>query len=242
MKLKRILKENTIEKDAKLTREQKRQIMASVSKFNEYGGSIYRKKSMAEVVKAIKELAENASNLALQEAGDWFDSVSVKKDVKEINNSVGLFEKTMKEMNTLQQRLESVFEDIGGKLGKYYEINEGVDNIDDEEAAKDFDDLKDKDIDNDGETDEEDEYLHKKLGTVAKKTEGVKLGSLVKEGFATWRMSFAKMNLDGVQLDPKKVYTVKARSTVEAIKKASKAAGLSGNSWMATQTHKLEKV
>ena len=71
---------------------------------------------------------------------------------------------------------------------------------------------------------------------------GVKLGSLVKEGFATWRMSFAKMNLDGVQLDPKKVYTVKARSTVEAIKKASKAAGLSGNSWMATQTHKLEKV
>ena len=144
MKLKRILKENTIEKDAKLTREQKRQIMASVSKFNEYGGSIYRKKSMAEVVKAIKELAENASNLALQEAGDWFDSVSVKKDVKEINNSVGLFEKTMKEMNTLQQRLESVFEDIGGKLGKYYEINEGVDNIDDEEAAKDFDDLKDK--------------------------------------------------------------------------------------------------
>ena len=89
MKLKRILKENTIEKDAKLTREQKRQIMASVSKFNEYGGSIYRKKSMAEVVKAIKELAENASNLALQEAGDWFDSVSVKKDVKEINNSVG---------------------------------------------------------------------------------------------------------------------------------------------------------
>ena len=55
-------------------------------------------------------------------------------------------------------------------------------------------------------------------------------------------MSFAKMNLDGVQLDPKKVYTVKARSTVEAIKKASKAAGLSGNSWMATQTHKLEKV
>ena len=62
------------------------------------------------------------------------------------------------------------------------------------------------------------------------------------EGFATWKMQFAPMNLSGVKLDPKKTYTVKARSTVEAIKKASKMAGLSGDSWMATQTHKLIKV
>lgn len=115
-------------------------------------------------------------------------------------------------------------------------INEKVDNIDDKEAATKFDDLKDKDIDNDGDSDESDEYLHKKLGTVAQKTEGA-----IKEGFATWRMSFADMNLSGVELRKEKVYTVKARSTVEAIKKAAKMAGV-GNSWMATQTHKLEKI
>jgi len=62
------------------------------------------------------------------------------------------------------------------------------------------------------------------------------------EGFATWEMSFAPMILSGVKLDPKKKYKVKARSTVEAIKKASKMAGLSGNDWMATQTHKLIKI
>ena len=62
------------------------------------------------------------------------------------------------------------------------------------------------------------------------------------EGFATWKMQFAPMKLSGVDLDPKKTYTVKARSTVEAIKKASKMAGLSGDSWMATQTHKLVKI
>ena len=49
-------------------------------------------------------------------------------------------------------------------------LSEKVDNIDDKEAATKFDDLKDKDIDNDGDTDDSDEYLHKKLGTVAKKT------------------------------------------------------------------------
>ena len=50
------------------------------------------------------------------------------------------------------------------------------------------------------------------------------------------------MSLGGVDLDPKKKYKVKARSTVEAIKKASKMAGLSGDHWMATQTHKLTKI
>ena len=49
------------------------------------------------------------------------------------------------------------------------------------------------------------------------------------------------MTLSGVQLKKEKVYTVKARSTVEAIKKAAKMAGV-GKDWLATQTHKLEKV
>ena len=119
---------------------------------------------------------------------------------------------------------------------KQERINEKVDHIDDKDPSTTFDDLKDNDIDNDGDTDDSDEYLHKKLGTVAKKTEAV-----VNEGFATWRMQFAPMKLSGVDLDPKKVYTVKARSTVEAIKKAAKMAGV-GNSWMATQRHKLVKV
>ena len=242
MKLRKLVKENEEAQAQKLTREQKKDIIAAVSKFNEYGKSVYRESDIRELVETLKELSNNASQLAVNEAGDWFDSISVKRDMKEVNSAVETFSKTANEISTLQQRLESVFEDIGHKLGKYYEIAEAVDHIDDKEADTKFDDLKDKDIDNDGDTDDSDKYLHHKLGTTAKKTEGIKLESLVKEGFATWKMQFAKMNLDGVQLDPKKVYTVKARSTVEAIKKASKAAGLSGNSWMATQTHKLEKV
>jgi len=62
------------------------------------------------------------------------------------------------------------------------------------------------------------------------------------EAFATWKMQFAPMTLSGVTLDPKKTFTVKARSTVEAIKKASKMAGITGDGWMSTQTHKLVKV
>ena len=242
MKLRKMLKENEEAQAQKLTREQKKDIISAVAKFNEYGKSVYRESDIRELIETLKELSTNASNLAVNEAGDWFDAISVKRDMKEVNTAVDTFAKTANEISQLQQRLESVFEDIGHKLGKYYEIAEAVDHIDDKEADTKFDDLKDKDIDNDGDTDDSDEYLHHKLGTTAKKTEGIKLESLINEGFATWKMQFAPMHLSGVKLDPKKVYTVKARSTVEAIKKASKMAGLSGNDWMATQTHKLEKV
>ena len=48
---------------------------------------------------------------------------------------------------------------------------EAVDHIDDKEAAQDYDELKDKDLDNDGDHDESDKYLHKRQGKVAKVTE-----------------------------------------------------------------------
>jgi len=47
-------------------------------------------------------------------------------------------------------------------------LEEGLDNIDDKEAKMKFKDLKDKDIDNDGDVDDSDSYLHNKLGNVAK--------------------------------------------------------------------------
>jgi len=49
---------------------------------------------------------------------------------------------------------------------------EAVDHVDDEEAATDYSDLEDRDLDNDGDTGTaEDKYLHKRQGQVAKVTE-----------------------------------------------------------------------
>ena len=48
---------------------------------------------------------------------------------------------------------------------------EAVDNIDDKEAKSKFKDLDDKDIDNDGDVDNSDKYLHHKLSVVNKKAD-----------------------------------------------------------------------
>jgi hypothetical protein len=50
-------------------------------------------------------------------------------------------------------------------------IMEKVDRVSDKEAELNFDELEDQDLDNDGDSDGSDEYLHKKLGMVAKMDE-----------------------------------------------------------------------
>ncbi len=50
-------------------------------------------------------------------------------------------------------------------------LREGVDNVSDKEAESGWDELEDKDLDNDGDTDKSDSYLYKRQGTVAKMDE-----------------------------------------------------------------------
>ena len=172
MKLKKVLQENS--RDAfnrSLTREQKREIMDSVSRFNDFGSKIYKTNEIAEMVEAIRNMTKGASQLALQETDDWFDGVTVKRDMKEVAKSTQLFEKAAKELSTLQQRLESVFEDIGHKLGKYYDISEAMDPVGKEDG----------DIDNDGDEDESDEYLAKKRAAISQavKSESLKMTDII---------------------------------------------------------------
>ncbi len=226
---------NESEEKRPLSLEVKKHVLEIVSTYNKYQESMDRKSDIAEIAETLGGITEAARTLAIDEAGDWFDSVSVKRDMKEVKSAVGVFEKTVKEISALQQRLESVFEDMGHKFGRYYSINEKLDAVGKEDG----------DIDNDGDEDKSDEYLAKKRAAISKamKEELFLEGKgRINEAFATWEMQFAPMKLSGVDLDPNKKYKVKARSTVEAIKKAAKMAGLKGDSWMATQTHKLVKV
>jgi hypothetical protein len=43
-----------------------------------------------------------------------------------MNEAMKIFEKTAGEMNGLQQRLESAYEDMGTVLNRYYKINEAL--------------------------------------------------------------------------------------------------------------------
>jgi len=123
IRMKPILSESKQEENyKKLNGKQRKLVVDAVNKFNQFEQHIYRQKDVRDIVEAIKTIGDFAGRLALDETDDWFDGVTVKKDVKEINDSVKLFEKTAKEVGTLQHRLEAMYENIGGRLSRYYEI------------------------------------------------------------------------------------------------------------------------
>ena len=105
-----------------LTPEEKKQYVEAISRFNEYGRSIYRKDELKKTFSEIKKIVEFASKNIVDESGDWFDKVTLSRHSKKLGESLKLFEKTSQEMTQLQQRLEALYEEMGETLGKYYEI------------------------------------------------------------------------------------------------------------------------
>jgi hypothetical protein len=69
----------------------------------------------------------------------------------------------------------------------------------------------------------------------------INLEPTITEGFSTWEIRFTPMTINGVKLD-KKPIRVKARNTVEAIRKAYYAKGGSGKDWVATETDLVKKL
>jgi hypothetical protein len=113
------------EEEKGMTNEEKREFLKAVSEYKKFGESIYRSGNLAEVYESIKGIVETAHKVTLEETGDWFDKVTVNRHMKSMNESFKVFSNTIKEVNTLQQRLESCYDEMGEVLGKYYEIKEG---------------------------------------------------------------------------------------------------------------------
>jgi hypothetical protein len=125
MKLSNLVKENASGMEGMST-EQKKAFLEAVYKFAEHAPGIYRQHSLKETADALNHMIEAANHLTLSETEDWFDKVTVSRHMKQLGEAQKIFDKTAAEMSTLQQRLESAYEDIGGVLGKYYDIGSMV--------------------------------------------------------------------------------------------------------------------
>lgn len=167
------VKENEEEKEPQmeLSEEQKKAFLEAVKQYKKYGEAVYRNAGLGEVYESIKNMVEMAGKVTLSETDDWFDNVTVSRHMKRMGESFKVFEKTLKEVSTLQQRLEASYDEIGEVLGKYYEISEELDPVGKE----------DDDIDNDGDSDESDKYLANRRKVISKaiKKESMKLTDMI---------------------------------------------------------------
>ncbi len=74
----------------------------------------------------------------------------------------GQFKKTDEEANATNQRLSALYEDMGNILNRYYDIDEDI------EEGLDPVGKEDDDIDNDGDSDDTDDYLKKRRDAIGK--------------------------------------------------------------------------
>lgn len=63
---------------------------------------------------------------------DWFDNVTIKRNMKELKNYVNEFVKVATEAQRMNHRMTALYEDSGRVLGRYFEIKEYIEGGGDE--------------------------------------------------------------------------------------------------------------
>ena len=113
------------------------QVKEALQNYNKLGETLYQQQSLKETAKSLSQVAEMAASHTLQETEDWFDKVTVSRNMKELTNHSKAFSKISEEASSVQQRLAGLYEDMGMILNRYYDIPEGADQMDKDEEKKD---------------------------------------------------------------------------------------------------------
>ena len=129
----KLLKSILTESEQQMDKSQRDSFLKTVANFKSIGESVYGSTDLQEVVSKISEIVEQAEVLTMQESEHWFDNVTVSRHMKQLKEAFKVFEKTATEMNTMQQRLESAYDDMGVVLNRYYQVNNSLNEFSDDE-------------------------------------------------------------------------------------------------------------
>lgn len=106
----------------KLSPQEKKALMEKVSKFNEYGHVLRCETALMEMAKTLSEIGQMAEAYAMTESGDFFQAEVVKRDFGDVKKITKDFTKLAKECYGGLQQLNALYEDMGRKMERYFEI------------------------------------------------------------------------------------------------------------------------
>ena len=96
-----------------------------ISSYNKLSELIFGESNITKVAEKLSWIANQAKSHTLSETEDWFDKITVNRNMKELTGLSNQFGKIANEAKTLQERMGALYEDMGNILGRYYEIGEG---------------------------------------------------------------------------------------------------------------------
>ena len=117
-----------------------------ISNFNSLSKNIFGKSNITQIAEKLSWIAKQAHSHTLQETEDWFDKITVNRNMKELIGLSNNFGKIASEAQSLQERMGALYEDMGNILSRYYDIKEDAtdyalhgregDEVDDEDNAE----------------------------------------------------------------------------------------------------------
>ena len=105
-----------------LSNEVKKHFLEIISTYATFQEQMKRASDLTEVANTLGGIVEAARELTLRETADWFDGVTVKRNMSELDKMDKSFQKFAVEARAMDERLHSLYEDMGHILSRYYEI------------------------------------------------------------------------------------------------------------------------
>ena len=102
----------------------KEDLAETISKFGSYGESIYKKHDLKAISETFLNIAKSANKVVVEETADWFDRVTVKRNMSDLGKQANQFHKIATEAQSLNDRMSSLYEDMGNILNRYFKIQE----------------------------------------------------------------------------------------------------------------------
>jgi hypothetical protein len=97
---------------------------AFIQNYNEYGKILHKSARMQELAEKLSQIAEFAESKLMDEAGDWYDGHTIKRNMKEMKGYAGDFVKLATEADTIHQRMTALYDDMGHVLQRYFEVQD----------------------------------------------------------------------------------------------------------------------
>ena len=122
IRLNKILKEGNGNQPSPMKNEARRHFLEIISTYKSFGPKLQAEHDLAEIANTLGGIVDAATTFTMKESGNHFDPATVKRNMGDLGKLSSQFEKSANEAKQLQQRMASLYEDMGHVLGRYFEL------------------------------------------------------------------------------------------------------------------------
>jgi len=125
MKLKHLLENSTEHAYTPLTVYEKKNMVETIKSYNEYRKGL-KADNVYETAHKIMEAVNLAERYAIKECNEWMEAKMVERDMKEIKRDAAKMYEEAQKMKAIEKQLEMLYEEVGRRLERYFEIADVV--------------------------------------------------------------------------------------------------------------------